>query len=68
MSFIGNKKDAAQYVSELLLASKPGSLSITIMDQGMSEDCCVYTAIDMSSEDIVKMLGQACLNKLTSTS
>lgn len=65
MSFSGNKTDAAQYVKELLEASKPGSLSITITNRDMSEGCSVYTAIDMSSEDIVLMLGQACLRQLT---
>jgi hypothetical protein len=67
MSFSGNKADAAQYVNDYLLASKPGSLSITITDQDTSGGCCVYIATDMSSDDIVKMLGQACLERLTST-
>lgn len=67
MSFKGTKEDAAQYVADLLKASKPGSLSITITLQDTSGDCSVLTAIDMSSEDIVKMLGQACLEQLTST-
>lgn len=67
MSFSGNKKDAVQFVADMLTRSKPGSLSIMIMDQDTSEGCCVYTATDMSSEDIVEMLGQACLSKLTST-
>lgn len=68
MSFYGNKKDAAQFVAEALLASKPGSLSIMTMLQDTSGDCSVLTAIGMSSEDIVKMLGQACLEQLTNTS
>lgn len=67
MSFSGNKKDAAQFVAEALLLSKPGSLSITITLQDTSGACSVLTAIDMSSEDIVKMLGQACLEQLTNT-
>lgn len=67
MSFSGSKKDAAQFVSEAVLLSKASSLSIMIIDQDTSEGCFVYTAIDMSSDDIVKMLGQSCLNKLTST-
>lgn len=68
MSFSGNKTDAVQFVKETLESSKPDSLSIMIMYQWPSEGCYVSNAINMSSEDIVKMLGQACLEQLTSTS
>jgi hypothetical protein len=68
MSFYGNKKDAVQFVSETLAASKPGSLSIMTMSHDLSGACSVSHATNMSSEDIVKMLGQACYDQLMSTS
>lgn len=68
MSFKGNKTDAAQFVKEVLEASKPSSLSIMIMEQDKSGDCFVRTAIAMSSDEIVEILGQAIYSQLMSTS
>lgn len=66
-SFTGSKKDAAQYVTEALQSLKTDSQWIMIITPGTSVDCCVSIATNTSSEDIVKMLGQACYDQHMNT-
>lgn len=67
MNFSGSKKDAAQYASDTVQSLKTNSLLTMIIHQDSSGVCSVSTATNMSSEDIEKMLGRACLEQLMST-
>lgn len=58
MSFIGNKKDVAQFAADLVTRFESDSLSIMIITRGSSEDCSVTTAIDTQLEDTVKTKAQ----------
>lgn len=65
-TFSGSKTDAAQYVADTVLNLENDSQLITIITPDLSGVCSVSTATDMSLDDIVKALGQACYDKLTS--
>lgn len=64
MNFSENKKDAVQFVSDQLDHLKADSLSIMIMGQGKYGGFFVSSAINLSSEDIVEKMGQACYGQL----
>lgn len=63
-NFSGAKKDAVQYVSDQLDHLNEDSLSIMIMGRGKYEGFFVSSAINLSSDDIVKKMGQACYDQL----
>lgn len=63
-NFMGSKKDAVQFVNDLLTSSKEDLRLIMIISQEPSGVYSVSTATDMLSEDIVRVLGQACYDKL----
>lgn len=65
MSFLGSRTDAAQFASDTILNLKSDSQLTMIITPATSADFYVSIATNLSSEDIVKALGQACLDQHT---
>jgi hypothetical protein len=54
ISYIGNRKDAAQFAADILQNSRLSLRSITITRRRKSGDYCVSIVTDTSSEDTVE--------------
>lgn len=66
-AYLTNKQDVVEFVNEELKRLDQGSVLITIIQRETLEGYSVSTVTDVSLEDTVKVLGQACLDQLTST-
>lgn len=68
MFSLRNKTDVVQFVTEELTRLKPNSVLTMTIGRDTSEGFSVNSVTDISSEDIVKMLGQIYLERLTNIS
>ena len=64
INFFGSKKTVVEFVNALLQSSSIGWQSITITNPEKSEESFVSIAIDTSSEDTVKELGEIYFSTL----
>jgi lauroyl/myristoyl acyltransferase len=64
VKFYGSKTTAVEFANVLLHSSDIDWQSITIIRRGSSEEFSVHIAIDTSSDDTVRTLGEIYLRML----
>lgn len=63
--FSGSRTDVVRFVAKLLLLSKSGLLSTTVITRGSSEDCSAIFVIEESLVETVKSLEPSASLQLT---